>query len=74
MTHAYDLIGIIIGLNLIFAGWVVADVAGSRHGLASRLAKRANHRPIDSTSRNTFAVGLVLLGGACIMICLSHYR
>lgn len=74
MTHAYDMIGIIIGLNLIFAGWVVADVVGSPHGLASRKAKHPNYRPIDSTSRKTFAVGLILLGGAMIMICLSHYR
>ncbi len=74
MTHAYDLIGIIIGLNLIFAGWVVADVVGSPHGLASRTAKRPNHRPLDSTSRNTFAAGLFLLGGAIVMVCLSHYR
>ncbi len=58
MTHALDIIGVIIGLNLLYFGWVIGFVSGSRKGLANAAARA----PAKRADRLTISVGMIVLG------------
>ncbi|OYW23545.1 hypothetical protein [Sphingomonas sp. 32-62-10] len=68
MTNAFDLFGVIIGLNIIYGGWVVGFVAGSPKGLSSGKTEE----PADRTGRRTMGFGLIALGAAYTLF--SLYR
>lgn len=68
MTNAFDLFGVIIGLNIIYGGWVVGFVAGSPKGLSAGTPEVAG----DRTGRRAMGFGLIALGAAYTLF--SLYR
>lgn len=68
MTHASDLFGIIIGLNIIFAGLVVTFILGSPKGLsAGRIEAVSNRR-----GRQFLGICLLVAGSLYSLFSLSR--
>ncbi len=68
MNNAFDLFGVIIGLNIIYGGWVVGFVAGSPKGLSAGTPEAAS----DRTGRRALGFGLIALGAAYMVFSLSR--
>lgn len=65
MTNAAELLGIIIGLNLIFASMVVSFILGSPKGLSTGKVETA------STRRSRQFVGFCLFAAGAIFTSFS---
>lgn len=72
MTNAFDLFGVIIGLNLLYGGWVVGFVAGSPKGLSAGAPEASSDRPNGQGARRAMGFGLIALGAAYTLF--SLYR
>ncbi len=68
LTNAFDLFGVIIGLNIVYGGWVVGFIAGSPKGLSAGTPPA----PADRAGRRAMGLALIALGAAYSLF--SLYR
>ena len=68
MTHAFDLFGVIIALNVVYFGWVTGFVAGSPKGLAAGTAVA----PVKTPRRRMIGVAMIVLGLVYALYSISH--
>ncbi|MFM9828100.1 MAG: hypothetical protein ACKVOB_05045 [Sphingomonas sp.] len=68
MTSIADIFGVIIGLNILFAGMVVTFIAGSSRGLAGRVPQGPGQ------GRRRRLLGYGLLAAGALYTIFSLYR